>query len=148
MITLEDIAMIGGGLLLLAIVSLLFTHREEVSQFIMASLPARPQNAGGTDSVYIPVNRTGMDSGMEDEDYEMPRVGRALSDPEIVILLASQKRAGKYRFSANDIYTLVKGDRNNVLRQVRELREGLPKAEFRTEPERDEWRAEMGLPTR
>jgi hypothetical protein len=128
--------------------ALLFTRRDGEAQNIMASSPDQAEKVSSIDPVYIPVDRTGMAGGMEDDDQAMPRIGRALEDMEIVSLLAAQKRAGKYRFSANEIFTLVKGDRNNVLRQVRELREGLPKAEFRTDPEREQWRAEIGLPNR
>jgi hypothetical protein len=50
------------------------------------------------------------------EDWEMPRVGRRLSDGEIVTLLATQKGVdgAKYRFSANEIYALVKGPRRGA----------------------------------
>jgi hypothetical protein len=46
----------------------------------------------------------------------MPRVGRRLSDGEIVTLLATQKGVdgAKYRFSANEIYALVKGPRRGA----------------------------------
>ena len=57
-------------------------------------------------------------------DWEMPRISRRLSDRDLIVLLAMQKTdAGKDRFSANDIYGLVKGPRAEVLRIVRELRQ-------------------------
>ena len=150
-LSLSDVLWVGGGLLAVMIVSLLFTRRDEIAQAARSIMPSRPTSAPiarDMDLVSIPVRHTSMDAHTTGDDHEMPRIGRALSDPDIVILLAAQKRAGKFRFSANQIHTLVGGDRNIVLRQVREIREGLPKAEFRTDPERDEWRAEVGLPQR
>jgi len=69
-----------------------------------------------------------------------------LTDAEIVILLGVQRRGGKYRFSANQIQALVGGDRNTVMRQIRELREGMSTAEYRPlTPEQAASRASLGL---
>ncbi len=56
----------------------------------------------------------------------MPRVGRRLSDDAIVAMLATQKGedGAKYRFSANQIYDLVKGPRADVLAQIKVIRDG------------------------
>ncbi|HWP90065.1 MAG TPA: hypothetical protein VNM70_19450 [Burkholderiales bacterium] len=54
----------------------------------------------------------------------MPRVSAYLTDEEWLILLARQKlRDGKYRLSANEVYRIVGGNRNDVLGIVRQLRE-------------------------
>jgi len=85
-----------------------------------------------TRAVHVPVpgidTRAGTTLPARDitEDAEMPRVGRRLSDDAIVAMLATQKGedGAKYRFSANQIYELVKGPRAEVLDRIRTIREG------------------------
>jgi hypothetical protein len=65
------------------------------------------------------------DAANADTDpWAMPPASRHLSNEQIIIFLAAQKLPnGKWRFSANDIYELVKGPRADVLKMIRELRE-------------------------
>lgn len=146
-ISLSDILWIGGGLLVLTAASLLFTHWGEVAQAATRIMPSKPRtvavSAPDIEAVYIPVSHTDMDDDID----EMPRIGRRLSDTEVVILLAAQRRIdGKQRFSANQIYALVGGDRNTVMRQIKELREGPNPAEYRPiTPEQQAQREALGL---
>lgn len=90
------------------------------------------------EGVYIPVSHTAI-----------PAIKVPETDGELLEILADYRKPdNKFRFSANQIYTLMGGDRNTVMRQIREFREGKSEAQFRTDPERDQWRAEMGLPSR
>jgi hypothetical protein len=80
-----------------------------------------PAASGGMES-----NTPDMDAG----ERHLPPVSCYLTDDEFIVFLASQKlRNGKYRMSANDIVKATHGDRNQVLKLVREVREGVP--EFR-----------------
>ena len=65
------------------------------------------------------------------DDWEMPRISRALTGQELITMLALQRKDGKYRSSANKIAEYVGGDRNIVLRQIREVREGPPAPQVR-----------------
>lgn len=106
--------------------------REVVGLFIMSREAETPTEKTGMDLVCIPVSHTSMDGGMED-DFEMPRIGRRLSDEEIITVLATQKGidGAKYRFTANEIALLLKGDRNTRLDQIRAVREGPPAPQVR-----------------
>jgi hypothetical protein len=103
----------------------------QIGRLIMSRPGETHARAADTEAVHVPVLSTettaSAAAGALDisDDFEMPRVGRRLSDGEIVTMLAAQKRAdGKYRFSANEIYGLVKGPRAEVLTQIREIRDG------------------------
>ena len=77
-------------------------------------------------------------------DWQLTRVWAYLDENELTVLLARQKKKdGKYRFSANEIFTLMGGNRNDVLKIVREVRES-PDFSTRT-PEQEEARPELGL---
>lgn len=105
----------------------------------MSSKQKAPTQKADMDAVYIPVPHTSMDAHTATDerditdDYEMPRIGRRLSDDEIITLLATQKGVdgAKYRFSANEIAQIMKGDRNTRLDQVRTVREGPPAPQVR-----------------
>lgn len=100
------------------------------------STPQKPD----TKAVHVPVPGTDTSASTSpkegditgDDDY-MPRVGRRLSDDAIVVMLATQKGedGAKYRFSANQIYELVKGPRAEVLAQIRDIRDGPPAPQVR-----------------
>jgi hypothetical protein len=120
------------------------TIRHVARLFIMSrSTEGRPR-AADTDAVHVPVPSTDTSADTEEDgrditdDWEMPRVGRRLSDDEIITLLATQKGVdgARYRFSANQIYELVKGPRAEVLAQIREVREGPPAPQVREYQER------------
>jgi hypothetical protein len=59
-------------------------------------------------------------------DDIMPRIGRELTDTELITVLAVQRKGGAYRSSANQIATYVGGDRNTVLALIREIRAERP----------------------
>lgn len=92
-----------------------------------------------TSAVHVPIPNTdtGVSTVPETDDIINDRwpAGISTRDPDHVIItyLAVQKRSdGSYRFSANEIYTLVKhAPRADVLRQIKEIREGPPKATYR-----------------
>lgn len=107
-----------------------------VDMFVMSTPKFSTPRTTDTTAVHVPVPRTSTSASTTPEtrditdNYEMPRVGRRLSDPDIVVLLALQKGedGARYRFSANQIYELVKGPRADVLSQIRAVREGPPAA--------------------
>ena len=67
---------------------------------------------------------------MDAEQWEMPRISAYLSDDEFLVFRARQKtRNGGWRLSANQIVKTVGGDRTQVLKTIREVREG--PAEFK-----------------
>lgn len=103
-----------------------------VDLFLMSPQQEAPPRATDMEAVYIPVSHTSMDEQTTD-DYAMPRIGRRLSDGEIVALLALQKGedGARYRFSANEIAALMKGDRNTRLAEIRAIREGPPVPQVR-----------------
>ncbi len=110
----------------------------EWAHYVMASRENERRETADIDAVCIPVSHTGMVTVRAPE-----------TDSELLEILADYRKPdNKFRFSANQIYTLIGGDRNTVMRQIREAREGKSEAQFRTEPERDQWRAETGLPSR
>lgn len=101
--------------------------------FIMSPVWEDTPRAADTSAVHVPVPSTDTSASTtpeEDDITEMPRIGRRLSDTEIIVLLALQKGEDgtKYRFSANQIYELVKGPRAEVLAQIRAIRDGPPAA--------------------
>lgn len=84
------------------------------------------------DPVCIPVSHTsmpatGMDVNPPDidaEKHEMPRLSRDITEAdELVLLCVVRNRDGKYRHSANKIFELVGGDRNIVMKRIKEIRE-------------------------
>jgi hypothetical protein len=105
------------------------TIRHVARLFIMSRPMQERPHASDTDAVHVPVPSTDTSADTE-EDWEMPRVGRRLSDGEIIAMLATQKGVdgARYRFSANQIYELVKGPRAAVLAQIRAVRESPPAA--------------------
>lgn len=110
-----------------------------VDTFLMSTPKEETRRAVDTTAVHVPVPRTSTSASTTPEtrditdNYEMPRVGRRLSDPDIVVLLALQKGedGSRYRFSANQIYELVKGPRAEVLDQIRAVRAGVPAPQVR-----------------
>jgi hypothetical protein len=111
------------------------TIRALLSLFIMSRSEEETRRAPDMDAVCIPVSHTSMDdhttAEADDITYEMPRISRSLSDQELITMLALQRKDGKYRSSANKIAEYVGGDRNTVLRQIREVREGPPALQVR-----------------
>jgi hypothetical protein len=81
------------------------------------------------------------------DDWELPRLSARLSDAEMIVLLATQRRAdGKHRYSANQIQTLIGGDRNTVLARVKELRYNAPPIVYRPlAPEQQQLRDPLRL---
>jgi hypothetical protein len=68
---------------------------------------------------YMDAANDGMDG------WELPRISRCIDDGELIVLLAALREpSGKHRFSANQIHTLVGGERNTVLARVKEIRAG------------------------
>ncbi len=52
----------------------------------------------------------------------LPPASRHMADSELIAVLALQRQEGKYRFSGNAIYALIKGNRADVLALVKEVR--------------------------
>lgn len=115
-----------------------------IKSVIMSRLANETTKKTDIEAVSIPVSDTSIEAGI---DEQMPRVTAYLTDDEFLIFLARQKlRDGKYRLSANDIYKVVGGNRNEVLDTVRQVRD-VPEFSQRT-AEQDQKRAELGLPAR
>jgi hypothetical protein len=95
----------------------------------------------------LSVPAAGLNSATPDMDAEkwpMPRLSSYLTDREFLVMLARQKsRAGQWRLSANAIVKVVGGDRTEVLRVIRELREG--PTEITLTPEQQAARQALGL---
>src|SRR5690349_18450587 len=76
------------------------TIRALASLFIMVSPPRDAPEFADMDAVYIPVSHTDMSDGMDaqtddiTEDWEMPRISRALTDQELITMLALQRKDG------------------------------------------------------
>jgi hypothetical protein len=110
-----------------------------VDLFVMSPERTDTARAADTDAIHVPVLSTETSAGTAEverditPDHEMPRISRRLSDAEIVAVLALQKGSdgARYRFSANQIYELVKGPRAEVLAQIRAIREGPPAPQVR-----------------
>lgn len=111
----------------------LHTRSPTPRHYVASADQPSPQKAD-TKAVHVPVPAPpptpGTGRSMLDitEDEDLPRVGRRLSDDSIIAVLATQKGedGAKYRFSANQIYDLVKGPRADVLAQVKAIRDGPP----------------------
>jgi hypothetical protein len=81
--------------------------------------------AADTSAVHVSIPRSDTPTDTNDDDDIMPRIGRRLSDTEIVAMLAVQRgKDNKWRFSANQIAALVGGSHNDVMAQIRALRSG------------------------
>ena len=82
----------------------------------------------GLDIQTTPALASGLNTATPDMDAEqwpMPPISAYLTDNEFLVLLARQKtRSGGWRLSANAIVKVVGGDRTQVLKTVREVREG------------------------
>ncbi len=103
-----------------------------VAPFLMSRSRGDTSRATDTEAVHVPVLSTDTSASTTPpalditDDSDLPRVSTRHSDQTIVIYLAAQRGedGAKYRFSANQIYELVKGPRADVLRQIKEVREG------------------------
>lgn len=148
-ISLSDIMYVGGGLLLVALCSALFTHREEVSLLIMARR-ARRASAGddyggsGTGSAN-PV----LAQQHQAEPELVPNFTRALAyisqhnftSDEAADVLASIKVGDDYLLSANKIRDIVGGNEAAVKARVaaRRPKVALPKPSARLERPANGW---------
>jgi hypothetical protein len=118
------------------------TIRHLMRLFVMSPGGRDTPRATDTEAVSIPVSHTSMDAHTTAEpdditdEWVMPRISRTLNDQELITMLALQRKDGKYRSSANKIAEYVGGDRNTVLRQIREVREGPPAPQVREHQER------------
>jgi hypothetical protein len=114
----------------------------------MSSHPQTARVISDTTALHVPVPATSTltDTGTDD-DITMPRISRRLADSEIITLLTVQRTAGgKYRFSANQISVLVGGKREDVLSQIRAIRDA---PQFRPlTPEQAAQREALGLHNR
>ncbi len=111
---------------------------------VMSRSPASEPKKTDMEAVSIPVSDTSIET---DIDEQMPRITAYLTDDEFLIFLVRQKlRDGKYRLSANKVYEVVGGNRNDVLDIVRQIR-AAPDFPHRT-PDQEQQRAELGLPVR
>lgn len=115
-------------------------QRYTPRRYVTMSSGEDAENESVSDPVCIPVSHTsmpatGMDAAAPDMDAEkltMPRVSRDITTiDELALLCVIRNPDGKYRHSANAIYTFVGGDRNTVLATIREIRGTPPPAEFR-----------------
>ncbi len=103
------------------------------------------------DAQTTPVPATGLNAAtpdMDAENWPMPPVSAYLTDQEFLVMLARQKtRAGSWRLSANAIVKVVGGDRTQVLKTIRDVREG--PAELRPlSPEQQQLREQLQLERR
>lgn len=90
---------------------------EETEQEPHTSTTVPPSNVVLADTVAAEREQT------EGTSIPAPRTNKRLADAEIIALLSTLKGDnGKHRFSANEIATLVKGTRMDVLDQVRAIR--------------------------
>lgn len=148
-ISLSDIGWIGGGLLLLAAVSLLFTYRAEIGRvfddFIM-SRGGTPMFAAGPQTGSPVVVRGQQDQeGLEmvrDFDAVLDYLARHnLTDDQLIAVYAVSHREGDdYPLSANKIRDAVGGTRDEVLAAVAEYRpKTAPKPSRRLERPANGW---------
>lgn len=112
---------------------------EVIPERYMVPVPSTDTSASTNESV--PPKETTEET---EEAWELPRVSRYLDDKSIVVMLATQKKGGKYRFGANEIYNLVKGSRGDVLAIIRQVREAPADYPERT-PEQQQTREELAL---
>lgn len=131
--TLGDVVMCGLAIAAVVLVpaGIIRAWWPEVSARIGGVIMSRPQSAPpispDMEAVCIPVWDTGMDGHtIASGDDIMPRIGRELTDTELITVLAVQRKGGAYRSSANQIATYVGGDRNTVLALIREIRAERP----------------------
>jgi hypothetical protein len=117
------------------------TIRHVARLFIMSRPHKEEPVSSDTSAVHVPVPSTDTSGGTAPEARDISgdrwpmSVTTRDTDQVIVTYLAAQKRPdGKYRFSANEIYTLVKGPRAEVLAQVRAIREGPPEPVYAKYP--------------
>lgn len=88
-----------------------------ITAFIMSRRQVEPIEKTLVVPVHVPVAPTST------EGWEMPRISRHNTDAERIVYLAAQLEPdGKYRFSANEICTLMKTPRADVLEQVKAVR--------------------------
>jgi hypothetical protein len=74
--------------------------------------------------VPIPVSDTGIpDIGDILVSPHHNAVSRRMSEIDIIALLAVQRKGNEYRYSGNKIYELVRGNRNDVLQVIKEVRD-------------------------
>jgi len=96
-------------------------HSGDRAPVVMSRSEKAPPETSDMRAVSIPVPDTSINA---DTPWQMPRVSAYLSENELTVLLARQKKKdGKHRFSANEIFTIMGGNRNEVLKLVREVRE-------------------------
>lgn len=126
-ISLGDIAWIGGGLLLLSVVSICFTHRAEIAQafdtFIMSRGGTPMLGAGPRTGPVMLVRGQQDQEGPEpvrDFDMVLEYLTRHnLTDDELIAVYAVSHRDGDdYPLSANKIREAVGGAREDVLAAV------------------------------
>jgi len=142
----------GVFLLIVSVVFFVLSHRSEdhgptllargIAYLIMLREQRSARRAASMEPVYIPVSSMPYQAGgmendeaaapdIDAENTGMPRLSNKLTDGEMVVLLSTQRgKDGKHRYSANQIHTLVGGDRNAVMARVKELRAGVPPAEY------------------
>lgn len=141
------IFLLGFGLLLTFV---LFLWAVNTLPGKVRAVMSRPLAPAGSDSAALersidqsaptslqpqttPASASGLNDNppdMDAENWPMPPISAYLTDSEFLIMLARQKtRGGGWRLSANAIVKVVGGDRTQVLKMIREVREG--PAEFR-----------------
>ena len=167
-ITLEFVLQVVVTVVIFAVAWAAFDYRAQIRDFIMSRRRSGALAPDRADKpVYIPVSANQYDahttasarSGMAPPDDRaapdmdaanpgmdwQPRLARYPEEHELIVYLAVIKtKSGKYQKSANDIAKFIGGDRNTVLRIVREVREG-PPAFPPISPEQAAARADLGL---
>lgn len=145
--TLGDV--ITAGLILAALIVVPYKLAKAwvwpyVRPLIMSRVASAPLQKTDIEAVSIPVSDTSITTGI---DEQMPRISAYLTDNEFLIFLVRQKlRDGKYRLSANDVYKVIGGNRNEVLDLIRQIRD-VPDFSQRT-AEQEQKRTALGLTTR
>lgn len=145
--TLGDV--VTAGLILTALIVVPYKLAKAwlwpvIKPMIMSRLAQMPVKKTDIEAVSIPVSDTSTPTGI---DEQMPRISAYLTDNEFLVFLARQKlRDGKYRLSANDVYKVMGGNRNEVLDMIRQIRD-TPDFSQRT-VEQDQKRAGLGLTVR
>jgi hypothetical protein len=90
--------------------------------------PNMSSNAAPTPAQLPPVSIPILDTSIPEKAAQVvlehySAVSRHMPDSDIIVLLASQKDGSKWRYSANGIYELVKGNRNDVLKTIASIRD-------------------------
>lgn len=122
-ITLSDIGWIGGGLLLLTALSILFTHRAEIAQALWSSRAGsgihRAGSGTGSDG---PVPRQQHQAAPElvlDFQAVLDYLKRHnLTDEQVIDVYAVTHREQDYPLSANKIRDVVGGNEKDVKARV------------------------------